>query len=53
LIVDVGIEDQTAKRRCSTEAECGTADVQKNVLLNGVDSSTENAAFSHAIFQKI
>jgi hypothetical protein len=26
--------------------------VQKNVLLNGVDSSTENAGSFHAIFQK-
>jgi N-acetylglutamate synthase-like GNAT family acetyltransferase len=27
-------------------------DMQKNVLLNGFDSSTENAAFFNAIFQK-
>jgi hypothetical protein len=27
--------------------------VQKNVLLNGVDSSTENTRSFHAIFQKI
>jgi hypothetical protein len=27
-------------------------DVQKNVLLNGFDSSTENAAFFNGIFQK-
>jgi hypothetical protein len=27
-------------------------DVQKNVLLNGFDVSTENAAFFNAIFQK-
>jgi hypothetical protein len=27
-------------------------DVQKNVLLNGFDSSTENMAFFKAIFQK-
>ena len=26
--------------------------MQKNVLLNGVDSSTENAGSFHAIFQK-
>ena len=27
-------------------------DVQKNVLLNGFDSSTENAGFFNAVFQK-
>jgi hypothetical protein len=46
------IDDQTAENNCNQEQSAELLDLQKNVLLNGFDSSTENAAFFNAFFQK-
>jgi hypothetical protein len=46
------IDDQAAKRSGSPKQSAELLDLQKNVLLNGFDSSTENMAFFNAIFQK-
>ena len=47
------IDNQAAEKSCSTKMQSAEQlDMQKNVLLNGFDSSTENAAFFNAIFQK-
>ena len=45
-------DDQAARRVVQPRQRVEPLDVQKNVLLNGFDSSTENAAFFNAIFQK-
>ena len=46
------INDQAAERSYSTRQSAEQLDVQKNVLLNGFDSSTENTAFFKPYFQK-
>jgi hypothetical protein len=46
------IEDKLRRRVVQPKQSAEQLDVQKNVLLNGFDSSTENAAFFNAIFQK-
>jgi hypothetical protein len=45
-------DDQAARRVVQPRQSAEPLDVQKNVLLNGFDVSTENAAFFTAIFQK-
>lgn len=47
------IDYQAAGKSCSTQKQSAEQlDVQKNVLLNGFDVSTENETIFNAIFQK-
>jgi hypothetical protein len=46
------IEDKLRGRVVQPKQSAGQLDVQKNVLLNGFDVSTENETIFNAIFQK-
>jgi hypothetical protein len=52
LFVDAGSMIRRRRGVVQPKQSAEQLDLQKNVLLNGVDSSTENTTFFNAIFQK-